>query len=198
MTKIIVDDFYNNSHNKIYCWEEPSGYFESEIEAISFIKKHNKENNSFFLLRAWIFNPSHRGQCNDYLYEECYNADGDLICKNPTYHFIVNFNELNGDKYIYFTGRDDVRLNKNDLAWFYDIRAHKLCKCKIGEIPWNTKKCKEFDQNLDWYDDSYLIYPLPIPEDNSDNHQHILSCYMFTDEYIQKLLTCSKENISDD
>ena len=35
-------------------------------------------------------------------------------------------------------------------------------------------------------DDSYLVYPLPIPE--YDNHEHIQSCFMFTEDMFKKMI----------
>lgn len=186
MNRITLQKYADDSLNEILCVEESFGYFASSIEAVAFIKKHNHLPNTFFTVKSYVFNPTHGGQCIDYLFEMCYDSMGELICKNPTYHFTVNFKELHGDEFTYFKGRDDDRLHKGDFAWFYDSYEKKLCKCKIGEVPFTSGQYKKYKkyQKLDWREDSYLVYPL----DDQNNHQHILSCYIFTEDFINNLL----------
>ena len=187
LTKVYVYDYAEKSRKfKIDCSSRPSGFFDSVISVEEFIRKHNHDNNCFFICRSYVFNPKHSGQTEDFLTQRTYDNTGNILCDCPTYHFVVNYNEMFGDKYGKFVGRDKCILNKGDRGWYYDEISEQLCKCEIGEIPFDTKKASEYDC-LDWYDDSYLVYPMPKPQ-NLDNHQHIISCFIFTDEFINAMI----------
>ena len=91
---------------------------------------------------------------------------------------------MNSQEAARFTGRDMYRLKKNSNAWFYDMHEQKLCRCKIGGLPFTTNQAKKFGW-LDWYDDSYIVYP--YPENKEDNHQHILSCELLTNTHVKNM-----------
>ena len=166
------------------CLQLPSGFFNSDISLREFIRKHEHKKNVFFIARVWVFNPTHYGQTHDNIYEYSLTCNGELICKNPTHHFVVNKNELNSQEATQFIGRDEYRLRKNSNAWFYDMHEQKLCRCKIGGLPFTTNQAKKFGW-LDWYDDSYIVYP--YPENKEDNHQHILSCELLTNTHVKNM-----------
>ena len=181
LTKVIISPEHV-FENKIYCTSWESGYFENTILAEEFIRRHNDTKNCFFILKSYIFNPVHNSQCGDFITERVYDHKGDILCDCPTHHFIINKKNLLGQTDVVFKGRDDNRFKKGDIAWFYNSYEEALEKCVIGEIPWTTEKVKEHkDTLLEWYDDSYLIYPVT----DNKNHQHIISCYMFTDDFIK-------------
>lgn len=185
--KIIkVNLIENIDDNTIDCLSTLFGYFPYEFETINFIKKHNKDKNAFFIVKTYVFNPTHKGQANDNITESLYDYEGNLICKNKTHHFIIHHNDFKGDEDIKFTGRDDNRIKKDSDAWYYDEYEDKLFKCLVSEIPYSTEKCKQFG-NLDYFDDSYLVYPYPLQKDK-DNHQHILSSFMLTTDFVEQLL----------
>lgn len=173
------------SDYEINCNEQDSGYFDGQICAIQYIKRHNKDKNCFFILRNYVFNPTHIGQTTDYINESTYDSDGELLCNCPTFHFVVNYKELRASEQTYFKGRNNPILMRNDIGWFYDTYQEKLCKCIVDIPPINIKDAKKY-KSLDYFDDSYLVYPLP--KTDNDNHQHIISCYMFTDEYVQNIM----------
>ena len=173
--------------NTIDCSQLPSGFFDSDILLRDFIRKHEHKKNVFFIVKVWILNPTHYGQTHENVYEYTVDSDGELICKNPTHHFVVNKNELNSQEATQFIGRDEYRLRKNSNAWFYDERTKILNKCQISDLPYTQNQAKKYE-HLDWYDDSYIVFPLPLPKDKLDNHQHILSCMLFTQSFIKSLL----------
>ena len=188
LSKVYVYDYVEKSRNlKIECKETRYGYFDSIIAVESFIRKHNHDDNCFFITRTYIFNPTHGGQTESYLTERTYDSKCNILCDCPTHHFVVNFNEMFGNEHTRFTGRNNPIFKKGDTAWFYDEIDEILYKCKIGEIPFNEEQAKNYDC-LEWYDDSYLVYPMPHKE-NIDNHQHIVSCMMFTDDFVKEIKT---------
>lgn len=185
LTKILVYDYVEGSDkNQINCYSIGYGFFDNPLNVIYFIHKHNKDKNCFFICRSYVFNPIHSAQCEDYVFETTYDYKGDVMCDCPTNHFVVNYHELVDNEAIKFKGRTHPIAKKDDIAWYYDCCEEILQKCKIGEPPFNKTKAKKYEQ-LDWYDDSYLVYPLPIQE--YDNHQHIISCYMFSDKMIKNM-----------
>lgn len=186
LIKVYVYDYIDDSeHTRIDCHSCSSGFFDSILSVESFIKKHNPDKNCFFIARSHVFNPTHRGQTEDYLTERTYDCHGNTICDCSTHHFVVNFKEMFSEKPTRFTGRDNLVCEKNEIAWFYDEHDDILQKCEISEVPFNKKRAKKFEC-LDYYDDSYLVYPLPKPE--TDNHQHITSCFIFNDEQIKNMM----------
>lgn len=182
LTKVRVYDYVDE--NEIRCRSIRFGYFDTVIAAEDFIRKHNHDENCFFIMRTFVFNPSHYGQTSDYLTERTYDAHAEMLCDCKTHHFVVNFNELYGRQATVFTGRDDCVLHKRDVAWFYDGHDDVLRRCEICETPFDTEQAKNYDC-LEYRDDSYIVYPLPIPDE--DNHQHIISCYVFTVEQVKKM-----------
>lgn len=185
LTKVIIYS-EDKTENKIYCSSVPFGYFENTILAEEFIRKHNKAKNCFFILKSYIFNPLHNSQCIDFITERTYNYKGDLLCDCPTHHFIINKKNLFGQTDVIFKGRNNNKFKKEDIAWFYNSYEKTLEKCQIKEIPWTPDQVKKHKEiSLEWYDDSYLVYPV---EDNK-NHQHIISCYMFTDDFIESCVS---------
>lgn len=184
----------HENENKIICHCSPSGFFDSKTGIVDFIKKHTKQANYFYVVKAWVFNPTHVGQTEDNLFEYTLNSEGEVICENPTHHFVVTLNELNGNEKTIFTGRNDDRLNKGDIAWFYDEYDCSLNRCKVGELPFDKDRAQQCDI-LEWRDDSYLVYPYPIPPE--DNHQHIISCYMFTERDIDNMAPKAKPKFDD-
>lgn len=174
--------------NIIDCLQLPSGFFNSGVSLREFIRKHEHKQNVFFIARVWVLNPTHYSQTHDNVYEYTLSYDGELICKNSTHHFVVNKNEMNSQEATQFIGRDMYRLKKNSNAWFYDMQEHQLHRCKIGNQPFTVNQAKKYDW-LDWYDDSYIVYPYPLVKE--DNHQHILSCMLLTCKYVNEM----KKNI---
>ena len=183
LKKVFVYDYVDD--NTIECHCIKSGYFSSHLEAEAFIRKHNHDKNCFFFARTYVFNPTHAGQTEDFITERTYDCNGNVICICPTHHLVVNYNELFSDEAARFKGRDDVKFRKNGIAWFYNEYEDKLCKCRIGEVPFTTNKAAKFDC-LDWYDDSFLVYSLP--ETDIDNHQHIITCYMFGCKQVKDMM----------
>ena len=183
LTKVLVYDYVDE--NTIECHSIKSGFFESQIDAEGYIRKHNHDKNCFFIARTYVFNPTHSGQTEDFVTQRTYDSNGEVICVCSTHHFVINYHEMFGGEATLFKGRDDIKLRKNSVAWFYDEYDEVLCKCKIGEVPLSTKKAAKFDC-LEWYDDSFLVYPLPLTD--KDNHQHIISCFMFSCTFVNNLL----------
>lgn len=185
LTKIIANEYADDSDkNIIECSRTPFGFFDSRIHAQRFIVKHNHDNNCFFILKTYILNPVHGGQSEDNLTEISYDAKGNVICECQTHHFIVNYNELNSEKPTIFRGRNDHVFEKKEEVWMYDRYDNVLIKCIVGERPYRKNELSS-DVHLDWYDDSYLLYPI----NNKNNHIHALSCYVFSDEDIHKMIS---------
>lgn len=184
----------HEDENTIGCHCSPSGFFDSRTGITDFVKKHTKQSNCFYVVKAWIFNPTHAAQTHDNLFEYTMDSEGQIICENPTFHFVVNFNELNGNEKTIFQGRNDDRLNKGDSAWFYDELECTLNRCEVCEIPFDRERAQQCEF-LDWRDDSYLVYPCPVPEE--DNHQHIPSCYMFTEKDVDSMAPKTKPKFDD-
>ena len=107
-----------------------------------------------------------------------------MICECKTHHFIVQYNELHGDEMTIFRGRSTDMYPKNSTVWMYDAYDVVLIKCIVGEHPYRKNELSS-DVHLDWYDDSYLLYPI----NNKNNHTHALSCYVFSDDYIHKMIS---------
>lgn len=171
--------------NTIEVAEYHCGFFGSFLLVQDFINKHKFTPYSFLMVETFVLNPTHQGQAKENVNEYLLDIEGNIICKNETTHFIVNYNDIDSRDEAIFKGRDDKRIRKNDIAWFYDSENNKLCKCQVGEVPFTTKKAEKFGY-LDYLDDSYLVYPLPLQK--KDNHQHILSSYMLTNKFIKDLL----------
>lgn len=189
VTHVIINEI-NYIDNYIFAstFENNYGYFEMERTANAFIKKHKAELNNyngFYILEAWIKEPTHIDQCEMPLFERTYDKDGELICSESTYRFIPNHHDVLAEKDVRFKGRDDIPFKKGDIAMFYDWYNNKISPCKIGEVPFTTEQAKKYE-NLEYMDDSYLIYPIPIPE--KDNHEHIQSCFMFTEDQFKKMI----------
>lgn len=189
LTHVIIDNIeYVDNLPFVSTFEENYGYFESEISAESFIVKHKEEMchyNGFYILEAWIKEPTHLDQCATALFERTYDKDGNLICTELTYRFIPNQHDVLAEEFIKFKGRDNIPFKKGDTAMFYDWYNNKISPCKVGEVPFNTEAAKQFE-NLEYMDDSYLVYPIPIPD--QDNHEHIQSCFMFTENQFKKMI----------
>ena len=185
LTKILVHDYVDNTRkNVIECSKVPFGYFDSKMSVEKFMKKHNHDTNCFFILKSYILNPVHSGQAEDNLNEASYDNAGNLICECKTHHFIVQYNELHGDEMTIFRGRSTDMYPKNSTVWMYDAYDDVLIKCIVGEHPYRKNELSS-DVHLDWYDDSYLLYPI----NNKNNHTHALSCYVFSDDYIHKMIS---------
>ena len=186
LTQIEVYDYVEGSYKtQIQCHSMLAGYFMSQLNAEDFIKKHNDENNCFFILRTYVLNPKHLGQTREFIFEITYDHNGEILCKCDTHHFVVNYHELDTNESTKFKGRSKPILKAGDIGWYYDDYNNILQKCIVSKPPINKRDAKKYEW-LDWYDDSYLIYPLII--NYGDNHQHIISCYMFTKNMIKKLL----------
>lgn len=189
LTHVIVDNIeYVDGYPFVSTFEENYGYFETERTAEAFIVKHKEDldkYNGFYILEAWVKDPTHLDQCPTALFERTYDKDGELICAEATYRFIPNQHDVLAEDLVRFNGRDKVPFKKGDIAMFYDWYNNKILPCKIGEIPFNTEQAKQYE-SLEYIDDSYLVYPIPIPE--QDNHEHIQSCFMFTEERFKKMI----------
>lgn len=185
---VIIEDVKNiDNHIVAYTFEENNGYFETERTAESFIEKHKEDlnYNGFYILEAWVKDPTHVEQCFTALFEKTYDKDGNLICSDETYRFIPNQHDALAEEEVRFNGRDKIPFKKGDIAWFYDWNNNKISPCQISEVPFDTEEAKEYE-NLEYMDDSYLVYPIPIPE--YDNHEHIQSCFIFTEEVFKKMI----------
>lgn len=182
LIKVYVYDYTDSSETCIECNERSSGFFDNLLNAEDYIRKHNHDTNCFFIMRSYILNPTHNGQTEDFLTQRTYDAFSNILCNCPTHHFIVNYNEINAEDDTKFNGRNDCLLNKDDVGWFYDEYEHALIKAIISEPPISVKNAKKF-KCLEWYDDSYIVYPV----NDISNHQHIISCLLFTDEYVKKI-----------
>ena len=185
LNKIIIYDYDDTNPNIIQCRSLMSGYFDSTVDISQYIKRHNNDTKCFFIARSYVFNPIHSGQTNDCVTERTYDCYGNNLCICPTHHFIVNYNEINGAKVTRFMGRNNCVCNNDDIGWYYDKNDETLRKCKIINTPYDTKTAKKY-KTLEWYDDSYLVYPLPLKKKN--DHQHIISCYMFNEKFIEKIM----------
>lgn len=182
LTRVDLDKYKHRSRkNIIECSERRFGFFRSQMKAEEFIRKHNKNKNCFFILRTYVIEPTHEGQTNDYVWEATYDDSGNLICKNATHHFKVNYHDLDSMNEIIFKGQDHILHKKNDTCWFYDEYNNVLRKCVITETPFDKDKCRHYE-GLDWFDDSYLVHR--IPHNDVHDHDHPLSCYVFSDMYI--------------
>lgn len=184
LRKVTVYDFADE--NRIDCNEYHFGFFEGIMTAESFIRKHNHEHNCFFIMRSWVFNPMHNGQATEYLWERTYDINGKTICDCPTHHFILNFKQLFGERATMFSGRTRPKIKRKDIAWYYDRHNKVLQRCIVDEVPCNKTQAKK--KSLEWYDDSYIVYPLPLSND-LDDHKHVLSCYMITNDKIEKMIS---------
>lgn len=194
LTRVTVDnveviDGYScaNTH------EDDSGYFLSELAIEEFILKHCEDNPGFYIVEAYVYNPTHLYQCSSSVFEYTLDRRGDLICSNDTLNFCPQSTELMADDLIHFKGRDDIKIKKGEIAWFYNGKD-KILPCEIGEIPFTTEEAKRYE-SLDSYDDSFLIYPLPKP-DGQDNHDHILSYYVFTEKTFKTIISDDKEKFN--
>ena len=83
-----------------------------------------------------------------------------------------------------FRGRSTDMYCKNSTVWMYDIYDNVLIKCIVEKIPYNIDEAIN-NNSLEWYDDSYLLYPV----NNKTNHTHSLSCYVLSNKYVMKILT---------
>lgn len=183
LEKIYVSNHSEITENKIDTYSEPSGYFDSVFLAETYMKKHNKDDtHHFFIMRSWVINPTYYDQVYDYITERTYDYEGNLICDCNTHHIATNLKILNEIDNIKFKGRDDCPYKKDDIVWCY--KTGYLIRCKIGELPFDTEKSKNYDC-LDYTDDSYLVYPL----NEMCSHDHILSCYVFSTKFVNSLIT---------
>ena len=194
LTHVIIDEVkIINDYNVAFTFEENNGYFDYERDAESFIIKHKNDLNNyngFYIIEAWVKEPTHVEQCFTPLFIKTLDKDGEIICYDLTYRFIPNQHDALAENDIKFCGRDNVPFKKNDIGWFYDWTNNRISPCKISELPFNTEQAKQYE-NLEYMDDSYLVYPLPIPE--YDNHEHIQSCFMFTDDMFKKMIENNDE-----
>ena len=183
LTKILVHDYVDGTcKNVIECSKVPFGYFDSKMSVEKFMRKHNHDTNCFFILKSYILNPVHSGQAEDNLNEASYDNEGNLICECKTHHFIVQYNELHGEKPTIFRGRSTDMYPKNSTVWMYDVYDNVLIKCTVGERPYNIDEAAK-NNSLEWYDDSYLLYPV----NDETNHTHSLSCYVLSNEYVMTM-----------
>ena len=194
LTHVIIDEVkIINDYNVAFTFEENNGYFDYERDAESFIVKHKNDLNNyngFYIIEAWVKEPTHVEQCFTPLFIKTLDKDGEIICYDLTYRFIPNQHDALAENDVKFCGRDNVPFKKNDIGWFYDWTNNCISPCKISELPFNTEQAKQYE-NLEYMDDSYLVYPLPIPE--YDNHEHIQSCFMFTDDMFKKMIENNDE-----
>ena len=181
---------YENGSADAYSY--PFGLFDSKEGVVEFIKKDStpKPLGKFFVVTVWLCNPVSSESAVECYYVYTLDESGDEICVNDTKNFA-----LHDESEIVFNGRDDDRILDGDKAWYYDEYEGKLLRCTVGAGPLTKKECAEHHARtlIDSYDDSYLVYPDKYnPEEQSDEprlvHQHILSCYMFTDEFVKSLL----------
>ena len=186
---VIIDEIKTiDGYNVASTFEENNGYFDYERDAEAFIAKHKNDldnYNGFYIIEAWVKDPTHIEQCFTSLFIKTYDKDGNLICSDVTYRFIPNQHDALAEDDVRFNGRDDIPFNKGDIAWFYDWSNSCISPCKISELPFNSEEAKRYE-SLEYMDDSYLVYPLPIPE--YDNHEHIQSCFMFTEDMFKKMI----------
>ena len=113
LTKVLIYELDENDNNVISCHSMNSGYFESTVNIVEFIKKHNHDLRCFCIARSYVFNPVHAGQANDYINERTYDNEGNLLCDCPTHRFIVNYNEMNAANATNFIGRKNYICNKD-------------------------------------------------------------------------------------
>ena len=165
-------------------YETHSGYFLSEVAVNEFITEQNLEGIGFYIVEVYVYNPTNLYQCQSSLYEYTLDVKGHIICMNDTLSFSPNMNDVLAEEITKFHGRDDIKIKKGDRAWFYNGKD-QIVPCEIGEIPFTKKEAKKYG-SLDFYDDSFLVYPLPKPE--YDNHDHILSCYVFSEDTFNKII----------
>ena len=83
-----------------------------------------------------------------------------------------------------FRGRSTDMYCKNSTVWMYDIYDNVLVKCIVEKRPYNIDEAIN-NNSLEWYDDSYLLYPV----NNKTNHMHSLSCYVLSNTYVMKIFT---------
>ena len=91
---VIIDEVKTiDGYNVASTFEENNGYFDYERDAEAFIAKHKNDldnYNGFYIIEAWVKDPTHIEQCFTSLFIKTYDKDGNLICSDVTYRFIPN------------------------------------------------------------------------------------------------------------
>ena len=176
----------------IVCEETKYGNFTTQLSLKDFIQKNNKDTNCFFINKVYVLNPTDVFQCSSYLYIEVYDHNGELYVANDTFIFNPHPNNLESYQRMEFSGRDYNRnFQKDKECWFYNEYDKYLQQCVIIERPITHSEYKKLSHkmktSIEWYDDSYMIKPFDV-NGNMCSHSHILSCFMFSNNYINKLL----------
>jgi len=189
LTKVTI---INAQQYHIVCEEEHYGDFTNTLAVKEFIKKHNNDDNCFFICKVYVLNPTELYQCPTCLYIEVYNHDGELYESNNTFMFNPHPNNIESNERMKFIGRNGkTLLKKNGLCWFYNEYDKRIEKCIIVERPITlseySKASKQIKESIEWYDDSYMVKPFD-DNGNMTTHTHILTCFMFSNEYIEQFL----------
>lgn len=169
--------------DKYSCYERHLGFFEVPSDVKESVKK--TEDVVFAYIKVWILNPEIFEHGTKYFYMYTLDKDGNFIYIEPTHHFFHG-NTPNGHV---FVGRNEHFAEKGEDAWFYEPSWNAFFKCKIGDVPPSKEFALKRYGLLDWRDDSYLVYPYRDMEEGKDNHRHIQTCFIFSDEYIEKNLS---------
>lgn len=173
------------------CDKQYFGAYTSLFAAQQFIVNHNHDTNCFFIIYTTILNPAHSSQCVYGLTIATFDWHGELICDCDTYKENVHKKQLEGLQSTQFKGRDNVTIKRDDIIYYFDDFSHEINRGMVVETPLTTDEVKQRiekigENDLEWFDDSYLI--IPEGDIDTENHQHILSCFVFTKDFIDKLV----------
>lgn len=181
--------FDGEKKNELNAEKTRFGVFDSMFAVQRFIVQHNHDNNCFFIAYTYVLNPIHSNQAFDNVTVLTFDTAGKIMCNCNTHKINIHYNELHSIEHMQFKGRHTDIL-KNDYVWYYDDYDKTMHLATVMECPYNETEVKQhiekYGENLlEWYDDSFMLMPVGIV----DNHQHVLSCFVFTVDFIKTLLS---------